>query len=62
MKEEEKDKEKDDILLEDPENGSEKAKSKLKCFVIIGICVVAVIIFIVILMTTMKTNEKKERG
>ena len=62
MKEEEKDKEKDDILLEDPENGSEKAKSKLKCFVIIGICVVAVIIFIVILMTTMKTNEKKKES
>ena len=62
MKQEENDKEKDDILLEDPENGSEKVKSKLKCFVIIGICVVAVIIFIVILMTTMKTNEKKKES
>lgn len=62
MKENEndKDKEKEDVLLEDPDAGSEKTKSKIKYFVILGICLLAVIIFFVILLTTMKTDEVKK--
>ena len=58
MKENEKDK--DDVFLEDPEGGSQKTKSKLKLFIILGIILVALILFIVIFLIMNKTDETKK--
>jgi len=58
----ESDKDKDDVLLEDPKGGSEKKPSKIKYFLLLGISLVAVIIFFAILLSTMKTNEVKKDG
>jgi len=62
MKETEDDKEKDEVLLEDPGKGSEETPSKVKYFFILGICLLAVIIFFGILLSTMKTEEIKKDG
>ena len=57
---EDKEKEKDNVLLEDPQmSDSEKTKSRIKYFLLLGACLLIVIVFFVILLVTLKGDESE---